>query len=245
MRPWEQNESTYIEIKVPQKKYYKGQALEAQESMCTDEWVLPVLPTFHTAVPHKTTSPQLYHRADMPQSEKDRQKKRGNKGKELQRGDKKKKKKNRNNTVRVSERAAACSYQRDSEWKADREEKEKPRNWEGKSTNKSSEEGERLQSNNSQPLWKYIVSLPRRINGCLHKRINAQGFHSKVYNIKDRHSFSFLSCLLLFHKPNKLKITFSLSPNLIGLWGLSTEIHTFVFVPIYKAKTMKWWYFAF
>lgn len=31
-------------------------------------WVLPVLPAFHTAALHKTTSPLLYYRADRPQS---------------------------------------------------------------------------------------------------------------------------------------------------------------------------------
>lgn len=45
-------------------------------------------------------------------------------------------------------------------------------------------------------LWGNILQLfqngrHRRINGCLHKRVNTQGFHSKVYNIKDEHNSRF------------------------------------------------------
>ena len=39
--------------------------------------LLPVLPAFHTAEPQKTTSPPLYHRAGMPQSEENGENKRG------------------------------------------------------------------------------------------------------------------------------------------------------------------------
>lgn len=45
-------------------------------------------------------------------------------------------------------------------------------------------------------LWGNILQLfqngrHRRINGCLHNRVNTQGFHSKVYNIKDAHNSRF------------------------------------------------------
>lgn len=70
--------------------------------------MLPVLPAFHTAVLHKTTSPLLYYTADMPQSEKDGEKRRGDKREEWQCRDKEVKKE----TGRVRGRrdvAAGCS----------------------------------------------------------------------------------------------------------------------------------------
>lgn len=42
-------------------------------------------------------------------------------------------------------------------------------------------------------LYLFQSGRCRRINGCLHKRVNTQGFHSKVYNIKDVHNSHILS----------------------------------------------------
>lgn len=75
--------------------------------------LLPVLPAFHTGVLHKTTSPLLYYRADMPQSEKDGEKRRGDKEEEWQPKIRKKKR-----TGRVRKNvvvAVGCSFQRQLE----------------------------------------------------------------------------------------------------------------------------------
>ncbi len=56
-----------------------GLSVWAHRSIVGINGVLPVLPAFHRAVLHRTTSLLLYRRADTPQSEKDRKRKRGDK----------------------------------------------------------------------------------------------------------------------------------------------------------------------
>lgn len=129
----------------------------------------------------------------MPQSEKNGEKRRGDKEEEWQSEIRKKKKTGRVRKSRVV--AVDCSYQRQLEWETEGKEK-----WGHEGTIPNP--------------WGNILSplqngRCRIISGCLHKRVNTHGFHSKVYNIKDVHNSHIL--FLSSKTTNKLNMSSTVS----------------------------------
>lgn len=125
-------------------------------------WVLPVLPAFHTAALHKTTSPLLYYRADRPQSG-------GGKGWRMY--EKILMRKNGSAAIGRERQLAArmiCSYKKQQGWKTERSERIKCGVREGSCVNE-------LRNNQHTDLDLHLCSqacvfvclFPRNVRACV------------------------------------------------------------------------------